>query len=126
MQHRIPALIRFMALIFLLLCLAPAAMGRAEGSTLAVKAPTLAPAKLSDAAPNIVVTPADIAAGDTVAVTGTGFLAAETVDVQLATTGAVTSTEHLHYFKADSAGAFNSSSLAIPSAIPAGSYDVVA
>jgi len=126
MQSRIPALIRFAALIFLLLCLTPAAVGRAQGSTRTLTTPTLAMVKLGAAAPNIVVTPTDIAAGDTVAITGTGFLAAETVDVQLATTGAVTSTEHLHYFKADSAGAFNSADLAIPSAIPAGSYDVTA
>ncbi len=65
---------------------------------------SVASLRAADAALTLVVNPVDIAAGDTVAVTGTGFLAAETVDVQLATTGAVTSTEHLHYFKADASG----------------------
>jgi len=125
MRYRIPGLIRFAALIFMLLCLAPAAVSHADGSTRALTATSVALAKPS-AAPTLVVNPTDIAAGDTVAVTGTGFLAAETVDVQLATTGAVTSTEHLHYFKADAAGSFSSTSLAIPAAIPAGAYNVLA
>jgi hypothetical protein len=117
-------LIRFSALIFLLLCLAPAAVRQADAQARAVGA--IAQASQADATPTLVVSPVDIAAGDTVAVTGTGFLAAETVDLQLATTGAVTSTEHLHYFKADASGGFSSDALTIPSAIPAGSYDLLA
>ncbi len=126
MRSRIPALIRFAALIFLLLCLAPAGVSHAGNSARASASATVALAQPADAAPTLVVSPADMAAGDTVAVTGTGFLAAETVDVQLATTGPVTSTEHLHYFKANASGGFTSAALAIPTAIPAGSYDVLA
>ncbi|MGH2345877.1 MAG: hypothetical protein ACRDG4_11665, partial [Chloroflexota bacterium] len=131
-------LIRFSALFFLLLCLAPAGVGRAAKAG-AAPAPNVSahssrtadvPAAAIRAADvvsaTLVVSPTDVAAGDTVAITGTGFQAREAVDLQLATTGTVTSTEHLRYTRADSKGAFSIKALGIPSAVPAGAYRLLA
>ena len=140
MRTRFPVLIRFSALFFLLLCLAPAGVGRAaEAGTLPAPAPNVSahssrtadvPAVAIRAtnvvSATLVVTPTDVAAGDTVAITGTGFQAREAIDLQLATMGTVTSTEHLRYTRADSKGAISIKALAIPSAVPAGAYRLLA
>jgi len=140
MRTRISMLIRVSAFFLLLLCLAPAGVGRAvEAGALPTPSPNrvsslsqpatipaVAIAATDVVSGTLVVTPTEVAAGDTVALTGTGFQAGETVDLQLATTGSVTSTEHLRYAKADAKGAISVSDLGIPDAVPAGTYKLVA
>jgi len=75
----------------------------------------------------VTVSPTQIAAGATVAVTGTGFQPSESVVLELATTGSGAAVTQLPpAVHADANGAFSASSVSIPTSTPAGNYVIIA
>ncbi|HVA88866.1 MAG TPA: DUF5719 family protein [Chloroflexota bacterium] len=131
-----------LALAFLFLWLLPAGVSRAgaaaparvltrnaPSASIHIQTPALietTPVTATVTAATVVVTPTEVAAGATVTIHGSGYVAGETVTIQLATTGTVTTTETLAEVKADANGIFTKADLLIPGAVPAGDYRIVA
>ncbi|HEY8282848.1 MAG TPA: DUF5719 family protein [Chloroflexota bacterium] len=136
---------RVLALVLLLLCILPFGATRAGAAPAPVQRRATVdqsrPASVRLHAPAVMVTtavtptttatlavtPTEVAAASTVAVSGSGFAAGETVTIQIASTGAVTSTETVDPgVKADAGGAFKVPALQIPASLPAGTYRLLA
>ncbi|HXT38321.1 MAG TPA: hypothetical protein VN837_22315, partial [Chloroflexota bacterium] len=90
-------------------------------------APTSSPtASPSSGTVTLVVTPAQIAAGSKVAVTGKGYQAGEQVALQLATSGSNPGVHQFATITADGSGDINNSGVTIPADTAAGTYSLVA
>jgi hypothetical protein len=73
----------------------------------------------------LVVSPAQVAAGSKVTVTGKGYQAGEQVALELATSGANPGVQPFATISADSSGAINNSGITIPAGTQAGNYSLV-
>lgn len=108
---------RIVLALFFLICILPA--GFAGTPTRAVAATQTAKLDVS-----LKVGDASITAGDTIAITGTGYLAQEPVDLQLLTTGVLTGAVHLANVNADAQGSFTAPKVTIPDTTPTGAYRI--
>ncbi len=89
--------------------------------------PTVTPTPSSSRPVSVVVSPAQVAAGATIAVSGTGYQPSESVALELATTGAGSAVSQLPpTVHAGADGAFGAGSVNIPDSTPAGTYTIIA
>jgi hypothetical protein len=115
---------RVLVSIFLLYWLVPAAVATMQPTV--SQAAAAHDEKTAVAVATIHVSPTMVAAGETVTLTGTGFLAAEPVELQLVAPGAnaPSDTYTLKTVTADRAGHLAQVKIAIPDIVPSGSYQI--
>jgi hypothetical protein len=105
---------------------APARFTPAAGAAINLEITTAVTATTAVTLATILVTPSTVEAGLTIAITGSHFLPGEEVDLKLATTGPIRSSEQLAYVKTDSLGNFTAGAITIPFGTLAGTYRITA